>query len=82
VTIYLTQKNVYNKNLTKSKNAVLTHAAQPCLYPRPMLGRQIKCYSSAAGSNKSTMGPPLTPPGCGEEWKETGRNWWVGIRAF
>jgi len=29
----------------------------------------------AAASNKSTMRPPLPPPGCGGEWKETGRNW-------
>jgi len=26
--------------------------------------------------------PPLPPPRCGGEWKETGRNWWVGIREF
>jgi len=36
---------------------------------------------SAAVSNKSATRPPLPLPGCGEEWKETGRNWWVGIRA-
>ena len=30
-------------NLTKYKKAVLTPAAQPCRYPCPMLGRQIKC---------------------------------------
>jgi len=36
---------------------------------------------SAATGNKSTTRPPLPPPGCGGEWKETGRNWWVGIRA-
>jgi len=27
----------------------------------------------AAASNKSGTQPPLPPPGCGEEWKETGR---------
>jgi len=36
---------------------------------------------SAAASNKSTTWPPLPPPGRGGEWKETGRNLWVGIRA-
>jgi len=35
----------------------------------------------AAASNKSVTRPPLALPGCGGEWKETGRNWWVGIRA-
>jgi len=39
------------------------------------------CYGLAAASNKSATRPPLPPPGCGGEWKETGRNWWVGIRA-
>ena len=36
---------------------------------------------SAAAGNKSATRPPLPPPACGGEWKETGRNWWVGIRA-
>jgi len=35
----------------------------------------------AAAGNKSAMRPPLPPPACEGEWKETGRNWWVGIRA-
>jgi len=35
----------------------------------------------AAAGNKSAMWPPLPLLGCGGEWKETGRNWWVGIRA-
>jgi len=35
----------------------------------------------AAASNKSATRPPLPPPRCGGEWKETGRNRWVGIRA-
>jgi len=39
------------------------------------------CYGLGVAGNKSATGPPLPPPGCGGEWKETGRNWWVGIRA-
>jgi len=39
------------------------------------------CYSLAVAGNKSATRPPLPPQGCGGEWKETGRNWWVGIRA-
>jgi len=39
------------------------------------------CSGLAAAGNKSAMRPPLPPPGCGGERKETGRNWWVGIRA-
>jgi len=39
------------------------------------------CSGLAADGNKSATRPPLPPPGCGGEWKETGRNWWVGIRA-
>ena len=35
----------------------------------------------AAAGNKSATRPPLPPPGCKGEWKETGRNWWVRIRA-
>jgi len=31
--------------------------------------------------NKNTTWPPLTLLGCRGEWKETGKNWWVGIRA-
>ena len=31
-------------------------------------------YGLAAAGNKSPMRPPLPPPGCGGEWKETGRN--------
>jgi len=41
-----------------------------------------KCYGLAAAGNKRAMRPPLPLPGCGGEWKETGRNWWVGIRAL
>jgi len=40
-----------------------------------------QCYGLAAAGNKSATQPPLPPPGCGGEWKETGRNWWVGIRV-
>jgi len=36
---------------------------------------------SAAAGNKSATWPPLPPPGCRGEWKDTGRSWWVGIRA-
>jgi len=43
--------------------------------------RLTMCYSLAAVSNKSTTRPPLPPLGCGGEWKERGRNWWVRIRA-
>jgi len=39
------------------------------------------CYGLAAAVNKSTTRLALPQPGCGGEWKETGRNWWVGIRA-
>jgi len=39
------------------------------------------CYGLAAASNQSTTWLPLLPLECGGEWKETGRNWWVGIRA-
>jgi len=28
--------------------------------------------------NKSATWLPLPQPGCGGEWKETGKNWWVG----
>jgi len=36
---------------------------------------------SAAAGNKSATRPPLPLPACGGEWKERGRNRWVGIRA-
>ena len=39
------------------------------------------CYGLAAAGNKRTTWPPLPTLGCRGEWKETGRNWWVGIRA-
>ena len=39
------------------------------------------CSGLVAAGNKSTTLPPLPPPRCGGEWEETGRNWWVGIRA-
>jgi len=32
-------------------------------------------------ATKAPCGRPSPPPGCGGEWKERGRNWWVGIRA-
>jgi len=38
-------------------------------------------YSLAVAGNKSAMRLPLPLLGCGGEWKETGRNWWVWIRA-
>jgi len=41
----------------------------------------LSCSGLAAAGNKSAMMPPLPPPGCGGEWKETGRKRWVGIRA-
>jgi len=44
--------------------------------------RKCWCYGLAAAGNKSATQPPLPPLGCGGEWKETGRNWWVGIRAI
>jgi len=40
-----------------------------------------RSYGLAAAGNKSATRPPLPPPECRGEWKETGRNWWVGIRA-
>jgi len=33
------------------------------------------------GWQQNAMRPPLPLLGCGGEWKETGRNWWVGRRA-
>jgi len=33
------------------------------------------CSGLVAAGNKSATPPPLPPPGCGGEWKETGRNW-------
>jgi len=39
------------------------------------------CYGLAAAGNKRATRPPLPPLGCRGEWKERGRNWWVGIRA-
>jgi len=39
------------------------------------------CYSLAAAGNKSATRQLLPPLGCEGEWKETGRNWWVRIRA-
>jgi len=41
-----------------------------------------RCYGLAVAGNKSAEWLSLPPLWCGgEEWKETGRNWWVGIRA-
>jgi len=55
----------------------------PCFGPMldPVNFLFLNVLVLAAAGNKSTMQPPLPPPGCGGEWKETGRNWWVGIRA-
>jgi len=39
------------------------------------------CYGLAVAGNKSAMRPPFPPPGCSGEWKETDRNWRVGIKA-
>jgi len=50
----------------------------------PQYGERMKvspCYGLTAAGNKSATQPPLPLPQCGGEWKETGRNWWVGIRA-
>jgi len=33
------------------------------------------------GQQQKRTQPPLPLLGCGGEWKEAGRNWWVGIRA-
>jgi len=33
----------------------------------------ISCSALAVAGNKSAMRPPLPPPGCRGEWKETGR---------
>jgi len=43
-------------------------------------GREGVLVSAAAGKKSATR-LPLPPPGGGGEWKERGRNWWVGIRA-
>jgi len=45
------------------------------------MDRQASCSGLPAASKKSATQPPLPLPWCGGEWKETGRNWWVGIRA-
>ena len=47
---------------------------------RSLKKSQPMCYGLAVTGNKSTMRLPLPPLGCGGEWKETGRNRWVGIR--
>ena len=39
------------------------------------------CYGLTVAGNKSTTQPPLPPLECRGEWKETGRNLWVEIRA-
>jgi len=49
-------------------------------YPMTLTPKSV-CYGLAAAGNESAMRPPLPPLGCGGEWKETGRNRWVGIRA-
>jgi len=40
-----------------------------------------QCYGLAAAGNKSATRPPIPLLVHGGEWKETGRNWWVRIRA-
>jgi len=37
------------------------------------LGAKFNVLVWAVASNKSATWPPLPPPGCREEWKETGR---------
>jgi len=37
------------------------------------LGTKLNILVWAAASNKSATLPPHPPPGCGGEWKETGR---------
>jgi len=48
---------------------------------KEMLKGLTNCYGLAAAGNKSATRLPLPPLGCGGEWKERGRNWWVGIKA-
>jgi len=36
---------------------------------------------STAAGNKSATWPPLPSPACTGEWKETGRNRWVGDKG-
>ena len=58
-------------------------APQPSSHPfleQVTSGKAIVLVSAAAG-NRSSKRPPLPAPWCGRDWKETGRNWWVGIRA-
>jgi len=45
------------------------------------LSSKLPVLVSAAAGNKSATRPPLPLLACGGEWKETGRNWRVGIRA-
>ena len=82
-------------HLTEGSSFVTWETA-PLLSPEGKLSRRLTQGSppvtrgkasvlvSAAAGNKSATRPPLPPPACGAEWKkkkETGRNWWVGIRA-
>ena len=53
----------------------------PAVIPAPRLGAILNVLVLAAAGNKSATRPLLPPPGCGGEWKEKGKNWWVGIRA-
>jgi len=47
-----------------------------------VLDRELTpCSGLAATGNKSATRAPLSPLGCGGEWKEKGRNRWVKIRA-
>jgi len=39
------------------------------------------CFGFGCSRQQKRHAAALPPPGCGGEWKERGRNWWVGIRA-
>jgi len=72
-------------NIFLSSELVWFHSQMVGIFSNYQKGREFYffklCYSLAAAGNKSTMPPPLPPPGCRGEGKESGRNWWVGIRA-
>ena len=78
------------------KQGTTTHCVSSCIvsgsvemiFKSSRLALELYVFSkysnvlvSAAAGNKSATWPPLPPPACGGEWKERGRNWWVGIRA-
>jgi len=68
-------------HITKSKKAVLTHAVQPCRYPRPTLGANLMFWFRLLPATKAPRSRPSPRCSAEEKWKERGRNWWVGIRA-